>query len=40
MVDCPPSAGDVVGSVPGWVEPKTLKTILGASLLSTQHYKG
>ena len=32
------SSGDW-GSIPGWVIPKTLKMILDASLLNTQHYK-
>ena len=27
------------GSVPGYVVPKTLKIVLDASLLNTQHYK-
>ena len=27
------------GSVPGWVIPKTLKMVLDASVLNTQHYK-
>ena len=30
--------GDL-GSIPGWVIPKTLKMVLDASLLNTQHYK-
>ena len=30
--------GDL-GSIPGWVIPKTQKMVLGASLLNTQHYK-
>ena len=30
--------GDL-GSVPGWVIPKTQKMVLDASLLNTQHYK-
>ena len=30
--------GDL-GSIPGWVIPKTLKMVLYASLLNTQHYK-
>ena len=30
--------GDV-GSIPGWVIPKTLKMVLDASLFNTQHYK-
>ena len=28
-----------LGSIPGRVIPKTLKMVLGASLLNTQHYK-
>ena len=32
------SPGDL-GSIPGWVIPKTLKMILDISLLNTQHYK-
>ena len=31
--------GDL-GSIPGRVIPKTLKMVLDASLLNTQHYKG
>ena len=31
-------SGDL-GSIPGRVIPKTLKMVLDASLLSTQHYK-
>ena len=31
--------GDL-GSIPGWVIPKTLKMVLDTSLLNTQHYKG
>ena len=30
--------GDL-GSIPGRVNPKTLKMVLDASLLTTQHYK-
>ena len=30
--------GDL-GSIPGWVIPKTQKMVLDASLLNTQHYK-
>ena len=30
--------GDL-GSIPGWVTPKTLKMVLDISLLNTQHYK-
>ena len=30
--------GDL-GSIPGWVIPKTPKMVLGAALLNTQHYK-
>ena len=30
--------GDL-GSIPGHVKPKTLKMVLDASLLNTQHYK-
>ena len=30
--------GDL-GSIPGWVIPKTQKIVLGASLLNNQHYK-
>ena len=30
--------GDL-GSIPGWVIPKTQKMVLDAALLSTQHYK-
>ena len=30
--------GDL-GSVPGWVIPKTQKMVLDATLLNTQHYK-
>ena len=28
-----------VGSIPGWVIPKTQKVVHDAALLSTQHYK-
>ena len=28
-----------LGSVPGWVIPKTQKMVLDPSLLNTQHYK-
>ena len=28
-----------LGSIPGWVIPKTQKMVLDASLLNTQHYK-
>ena len=31
-------SGDL-GSIPGWVIPKTQKMVLDASLLNTQHYK-
>ena len=30
--------GDL-GSIPGWVIPKTLKMVLDTTLLNTQHYK-
>ena len=33
-----PGPGDL-GSVPGWLIPKTQKIVLDAALLSTQHYK-
>ena len=29
-----------LGSIPGQIIPKTLKMILDASLLNTQHYQG
>ena len=29
--------GDM-NSIPGWIIPKTLKSVLDASLLNTQHY--
>ena len=28
-----------MGSIPGWVIPKTKKIVLDATLLNTQHYK-
>ena len=28
-----------LGSIPGWVIPKTQKMVLDATLLNTQHYK-
>ena len=37
VVECLPGGRDVVGSILGWVIPKTLKNVLGASLLSTMH---
>ena len=33
-------AQETLGSIPGQVIPKTLKMVLDASLLNTQHYKG
>ena len=30
---------EALGSIPGWVIPKTQKMVLDASLLNTQHYK-
>ena len=37
VVECSPGVLDVKGSIPGQVIPKTLKMLLGASLLSTKH---
>ena len=34
-----PGVWDVVGSIPGWVIPKTLKMVLDTSLLSVWHLK-
>ena len=37
IVETSPGVWEVVGSIPGQVKPKTLKMIIGASLLSAQH---
>ena len=37
VVERSPGVREIMGSIPGWVIPKTLKMVLGASLLSTRH---
>ena len=39
MVERSPGVREVVGSISGWVIPKTLKMVLDASLLSARHLK-
>ena len=39
VVECLPGVQEVMGSIPGWVIPKTLKMVLDASLLSAWHLK-
>ena len=39
MVERSPGVQDFVGSIPRQVIPKTLKMVLGGSLLCVQHYK-
>ena len=39
VIELSPGVREVVGLIPGWVMPKTLKMVFDASLLSAQHLK-